>query len=211
MPDQQIKIQGHHLSDPSLERFFQVDDVPLPADELRKKKGITSGVLIRVTVKPGLPLGRFPPTIHLNTNLTEDSEVVLSLSGSVGDVFLVGPGWSSETGVWDIGAADGGKVTQRRLVLLVRGPNAKDMKFKVARVDPGFLKVKLGETTVEDSELSKTELLIEIPDSKALGKNAPASYMGGENGKLGEILLETTRPPLHSLRIRVRFAVPGGK
>ncbi len=76
---------------------------------------------------------------------------------------------------------------------------------------PGFLKVKLGETTVEDSELSKTELLIEIPDSKALGKKAPASYMGGENGKLGEILLETTRPPLHSLRIRVRFAVPGGK
>ncbi len=109
LPDQQIKIQGHHLSDPSLERFFQVDDVPLPADELRKKKGVTSGVLVRVTVKPGLPLGRFPPTILLNTNLTEDSEVDLSLSGSVGDVFLVGPGWSSETGVLDIGAATAAK------------------------------------------------------------------------------------------------------
>ena len=194
-PINRSRFKGTTLSDPSLERFFQVDDVPLAADELRKQKGVTSGVLVRVTVKPGLPLGRFQQTILLSTNLTADPEVDLPLFGSVGEVSLVGPGWSSETGVLDIGAVDGRSVTQRRLIVLARGPNAKEMKFKVASVEPDFLKVKLGKTTVEDTGLlSQTELLIEIPASKTLGKKAPANYLGGENGKLGEILLETTHP-----------------
>ena len=38
------------------------------------------------------------------------------------------------------------------------------MKFKVASVDPDFLKVKLGETVAADTgTLSQTELLIEDP------------------------------------------------
>ncbi len=211
LPNQQIKIQGYHLSDPSLERFFQVDDVPLSADELRKQKGVTSGVLVRVTVKPGLPLGSFQQTIHLSTNLAADSEVEFHVFGTVGEVSLVGPGWSSESGVLDIGAVDGRSVTQRKLVILARGSNAKDTKFKVAHVEPDFLKVKLGKTSVDETgQLSQTELLIEIPDAKTLGKKAPANYLGAENGKLGEILLETIHPPAYSLRIRVRFAVAGG-
>ena len=38
LPNRQIKIQGYKLSDPSLEKFFQVDHVPLSADELRKER-----------------------------------------------------------------------------------------------------------------------------------------------------------------------------
>jgi hypothetical protein len=69
--------------------------------------------------------------------------------------------------------------------------------------------VNLGKTTVADTgALSQTELFIEIPASKTLGKKAPANYLGGEKGKPGEILLETTHPQVQSLRIRVRFAVP---
>ena len=211
LPNQQVKIQGYQLSDPSLDRFFQVDDVPLEADELRKYEGVTSGVLVRVTVKPGLPLGRFQQRIILSTNLTEDSQVDLPLFGSVGKVSLVGAGWNSETGVLDIGAVDGRSGTQRRLLVLVRGPNAKEMKFKVASVEPGFLKVKLGKTVVADTgELSKTELLIEIPAGEILKKKAPANHQGEKNGKRGEILLETIQPPVHSLWIHIRFAEVGG-
>ena len=179
LPNQQIKIQGHQLSDPSLEKFFQVDYVPLSADELRKQKGVTSGVLVRVTVKPGLPLGRFQQRILLSTNLTDDPEVDLPLFGAVGEVSLVGPGWSSETGVLDIGAVDGRSVTQRKLIVLARGPNAKEMKFKVASVEPDFLKVKLGKTTVTDTgKLSQTELLIEIPASKDPRKESAGQLHG---------------------------------
>ncbi|MGA2258699.1 MAG: hypothetical protein ABSG53_28870, partial [Thermoguttaceae bacterium] len=209
LPNRQIEIQGQQMSDPSLEKFFQVESVPLAAEELRKHKGVKSGVLVRVTVKPGLPLGRFQQRILLNTNLTGFSEIDIPLFGAVGEVSIVGPGWSSETSVLDIGAVDSHNGAQRKLIVLARGPNAKDVKFKVASVEPDFLKVKLGETSFADT-LSKTELLIEIPASTILEKKAPENHMGGENGKLGEILLETYYPELHSVRIRVRFAVVGG-
>ncbi len=211
LPDRQIKIQGHQMSDPSLERFFQVDDVPLGADELRRYQGVTSGVLVRVTVKPGLPQGRFQQRILLSTNLAEYSEVDLPLFGTVGEVSLVGPGWSSETGVLDIGPVDDRSITQRKLVVLVQGPHAWEMKFKITSVEPDFLKVTLGKTTVADTgTLSQTELLLEIPAGKTLGKKVAVNYMGGENGKFGEIILETTRPRVYSLRIRVRFVVVHG-
>jgi hypothetical protein len=213
LPKQQIKIQGHKMSDPGLAQYFQVDvdNAPLEESEIPKQKGVTSGVRVRVTIKPGLPLGSFQQTITLNTNLKDDAEVDLPVFGSVGEVSLVGLGWDSSAGLLDIGTVDGRNATQRKLVVLARGPDAKQVKFKVASVEPDFLKVSLGETTVSDSGvLSKTELSIEIPEGKSLGKKAPADYLGGENGKFGEIVLETTHPHVHSLRIRVRFAVTGG-
>ncbi len=210
LPNQQIEVKSYQMSDPSLERFFQIDNVPLSADELRKQKGATSGILVRVTAKPGLPLGRFQQRIVFSTNLTAAAEIDLPLFGSVGEVSLVGPGWSSETGVLDIGTVDGRSITQRKLIVLARGPNAKNMKFNVASVEPDFLQVKLGKTTLLDTGISETELLIELPESKTFGKKVPANYMGGENGKLGEILLETIHPQVYSLRIRVRFRVEGG-
>ena len=129
----------------------------------------------------------------------------------MGEVSLVGPGWSSETGVLDIGPVDDRSITQRKLVVLVQGPHAREMKFKITSVEPDFLKVTLGKTTVADTgTLSQTELLLEIPAGKTLGKKVAVNYMGGENGKFGEILLETTRPRVYSLRIRVRFVVVHG-
>lgn len=210
LPNQQIKIQSYQMSDPSLEKFFQVEYVPLGADGLRKEKGATSGILIRVTAKPGLPLGRFQQRILFKTNLAQYTEFDLPLFGSVGEVSLVGRGWNSETGMLDIGTVDGRSVTQRKLIVLARGPHAKDMKFKIASVEPDFLQAKLGKATVRDTELSETELIIEIPENKILEKKTPANYLGGEHGKLGEILLETIHPQPYSLRIRVRFAVAGG-
>ena len=153
--------------------------MPLAADELRKHKGVTSGVLVRVTVKPGLPLGRFQQRILLSTNLTAAPEVDLPLFGTVGEVSLVGPGWSSETGVLDIGAVDGRSVTQRRLVVLARGPNAKEMKFRVASVEPDFLKVKLGKTTVADTGDAFTNRIVDRNPRKQDPRKESAGQLHG--------------------------------
>ncbi len=196
------------MSDLDLERFFQVEESPLADADLPKETGATSGVLVRVTAKSGLPLGAFQQTITLKTNLADDPEVELPVFGSVGEVSLVGPGWNGGKGLLDIGTVDGRSGTQRRLIVLARGSAGKEIALKVASVEPEFLKVTLGKTTVpEKGLLSQTELLIEIPASKDLDKKAPTNYLGGENGKLGEIVLETTHPRVHTLRIRVRFAV----
>jgi hypothetical protein len=210
VPDQPLKIDGIEFKETSDARFFGVDSVPLGVNDLPKNNGIKSGTLVRVTVKPGLPLGTFQQTIRLKTNHM-DQAVELHLIGSVGEVTLVGHGWSSETGVLEIGTLDGRSATQRLLVVQVRGSNAKNMRFKVARVEPDFLKASVGEPKVDESGLlSQTKLAIEIPEGKALGKKVPANYMGDNHGKLGEILLETTGSQPLSLLIHVRFAISGG-
>ncbi len=118
LPKQKIEIKGHELSDPSLQKFFRVDCSPLGIDELRRKEGATSGVLVRVTVKPGLPLGRFQERILLSTNLEKYSQVELPVFGSVGEITLVGAGWSSETGILDLGSVDPQKGIERELIVL---------------------------------------------------------------------------------------------
>ena len=104
----------------------------------------------------------------------------------------------------DIGAVDGRSVTQRRLIVMARGPNAKDMNFKVASVEPDFLKVTLGKTTVADATLTQTELMIEIPESKTLGNKAPANYLGGE--KENSARSSWKRPVPRSFRCGFAFA-----
>jgi hypothetical protein len=211
LPNQTMKVASLTFSNPSQEGFFSTETRPLRADELKKYNGIATGLLMRVSVKPGLPLGRFQQTIQLTTNL-QDKPLDIHLYGEVGEITMVGHGWSSEESILEIGTLDGKSTTQRQLMILARGPDAKQMKFRVARVEPDFLKVKVGAPKVDESgELSQTQVMIEIPSSKELGKKAPANYMGGDHGRLGEILLETTAPHPHSLPIRVRFAVPDGK
>jgi hypothetical protein len=205
LPESPLKIERFQLSDPTLEKFFGVNISPLEEGDLRKQKPAVSGALVRVTVKPGLPLGPFQQRILLETNLKQASEVDLPLFGTVGEVTLVGPGWSSESGILEIGTLESGKATQRRLIILSRGPDAKEMKFKIASATPDFVKVRLGKTIVgEGGRPSQTELFVEIPEQRS-----PANYMGEDGGKTGEIVLETTNPPIHSLRIRVRFALLG--
>ena len=212
LPSQQIKIQRHQLSDLSLEKFFQVDYLPLSADELRKEKGATSGSLVRVTVKPGLPLGRFQQRILLETNLpaAADKEIELTLFGKVGEVSLVGPGWSSETGVLDIGPVDGRSVTQRRLIILTRGPRAEETGVPRGECRSRSFDSETGQNNRlgQGRSLPRPNSCSKSPTARAWERKPPANYLGEEQGKLGEILLETTHPPVHSLRIRVRFAVP---
>ena len=161
---------------PAYQEFFRVDCSPLGIDELRRKEGATSGVLVRVTVKPGLPLGRFQERILLSTNLEEYSQVELPVFGSVGEISLVGAGWSSETGILDLGSVDPQKGIERELIVLARGKDAKDMTLKVASVEPDFLKAKLGKTTIYDGgQLTKTGLSIEIPAGEFQKKAAAKS------------------------------------
>ncbi len=84
------------------------------------------------------------------------------------------------------------------------------MTLKVASVEPDFLKAKLGKTTIYDGgQLTKTGLSIEIPAGEFQKKAAAKSTVEG-SGKSGEIILETAQPPIHSLRIRIRFSLQGG-
>jgi len=57
--DDHLTIRGETFSDPATADKFDVSVTPLTADQLREEADARSGVLLRITAKPGLPLGRF--------------------------------------------------------------------------------------------------------------------------------------------------------
>lgn len=212
LPNHPLKITGNELMDQGSAKFFTVQTRPLAKDELPQDGRISSGALIKVTVKPGLPPGRFEQRIVLKTNLPSTPEVELSAFGSMGrEVSVAGNGWDDDIGVLTIGAIKAGTPVQRQLFLFARGSDAKNVRYNVVHVEPDFLKVKLGDTTVlEDGKLSKTPLTIEIPR-----QSAPVNYLGDDGtsvgGKTGVIKIDTTSSEVHQVRIGVRFAIEGGK
>ena len=140
----------------------------------------------------------------MRTNLPAVPEVDLPVFGSIGkDVSIVGPGWDDDLGRLNIGPVKLRTAVRRRLLVFARGADAKDVRYNVVHVEPEFLKVQLGDSTLsEGGKLSQTTLTIEIPE-----RNAPASYLGDGQGKPGEILIDTTNPLVHQLRLQVRFAI----
>lgn len=160
--------------------------------------------LAKVTVKPGLPLGRVHQKIRLQTDLAEKEEVELVLTGAVGSVLRVmGARWNDTAGQLQLGKFDEGKGGTADLKVIARGADRDKIKWSVKEVSPAFLKIEIG----EPEELAGGAR-VQYPIKIVIPADAPAaSHFGGAASKLGEVLLNTGHPEQPELRFRVSFAV----
>lgn len=230
--DQPLEILSCELADQETAKSFEVTFQPLTADQLEgeaggeennlgkeenagRKGGLgettrpRSGYLLKVTVKPGLPLGAFRQRIVVRTNLESAPPIEIPIAGTVvGDISIVGRGWDGETGVLTLGVVNSQEGIQRRLLLVVRGPYSKEVRFKLVQTDPDLLHVdqeKLKETKpIGDGTVTQTPLVIQVPKG-----SRRANHLGSKQGPLGEILIQANHPRTPQLRVRVRFAVEG--
>jgi hypothetical protein len=202
--DTPVKVLEHKWSDAATAAYFDVALKPLAPEEVKAEPSAHSGVLISVTVKPGLPQGPLRQKLTLKTNTS--ASPALAIEGNIGsEIAVVGRGWDPDTGVLNLGEVSRSVGMQRRLSLVVRGPLRKDVTFHAAEVTPDVLKVSLGKPgEINQGAVVQIPLLIEIP-----ADSHPANHLGSEQGRLGEILLDTTHPQVPKLRIRVRFAIEG--
>ncbi len=202
-----LEIVDYVLSDRETADLFEIIFEPLTPDQIGEEDGAQSGYLVRVTVKPGLPLGAFEQRILIRTNLESASSVDIPVKGTIGsDISIVGRGWNAETRVLSFGTVSSREGARRTLMLVARGPHRKEVKFKTIRVVPDdVLKVELGRTTpINKGAVTQTPVVIQIPKG-----SRPANHLGSEQGKLGEVIIETKHPQAPTLRILVRFAIEG--
>jgi hypothetical protein len=201
-----LEVTAHEFSNPDNAESFVVSFEPLSAEQIAEEQDATSGQLVVVTVKPGLPQGPFQQKILLTTNCEEAPTVEVPVRGMIGsEISIVGRGWDAKRGCLRWETIRGREGAQRKLFIRVSGPHRKEVSFKPIKIFPDLLKVKLGETTlVEDGKFALTALTIEVPKG-----SPPAHYLDPDEEKNGEILLETTHPKARELRILVAFAVEG--
>ncbi len=204
--DEPLKILGHTWSNAATAQYFDVDLQPLSEEELKAEPSARSGMLVKVTVKPGLPPGPIRQTISLQTNSAALPVAALPIQGAIGsEIAVVGRGWDPDAGVLTLGKVSSRVGVERGLMLVVRGRLRKEVAFKPMRVEPNALQVRLG----RPSEMNNGAV-VQIPLIIGVARGSPpANHLGSEQGQLGEIILETTHPQVPKLQILVRFAIEG--
>lgn len=200
-----------HLAGFELERQdsasnFEITSKPIPVNELDDPKA-KSGVLVTVTVKPGLPLGPVRQTIRLDlamAGIAETSKIEIPVEGIVdADISIAGQGWNPDLNVLKIGPIKSSQGFVRDLFLLVRGEHRRDLTVEAGRVSPDWLKLSIGEPVeLNKGAVIKIPLRIEIPPGSPV-----SNHSGTVLGKYGEVVLETTHPDVKQIRMLLNFAI----
>lgn len=202
--DEPLEITGCEFSNPQNAKYFDVAWEPLTVEQLRKEGEARGGYLVRIAVKPALPAGSFQQTIVFKTNSNAIPTVKLPVQGLVvSDVSIVGRGWNAQAGVLSMGTVKSSEGTKWPLVIVIRGPHAKDVDLKPTRVVPDSLRVELGSTRhIAEKAISLTRMTIRIPPGRP-----PATHLGAEQGEPGQVTLQTSHPDVPELNIQAHFAI----
>ena len=133
---------GRRVDRPSLRR-----DATAAFRERTKGRAVQrSGMLVTVAVKPGLLQGPIQQELRLKINLAAMPEIGLPIQGiiSSNQITLAGHGCEPDTSILTLGRIPRREGLQRRLTLLVPGPSARQVEFKLDHVEPGELRVTVG-------------------------------------------------------------------
>lgn len=205
--DKPLEINGWKISEPLIARYFDVTWTPLTPPDLEDATKPTSGVQAAITVKPGLPQGAFLQTITLDTNQEAAPRVELLIHGIItSDIGIVGRGWDPGKGLLTLGSIRASAGVEHRLLLVVRGPHRKDVRFTVEQATPDGLEAEVGEPKpIGDGAVLQAPLLIRIPKGART-----VNCMGAGQGDFGRIRLKTNHPTAPEIVVLVRYLVEGG-
>lgn len=199
-----LEIVGRKPAAATVGDYFNVHWHPLSAREIEEEGEARGGYLVRIEIGPGLPIGAFEEEIVLETTSKSVPRIRIPVQGTVvSDMSIVGRGWNAQTGVLSMGTVKCGEGADWPLLIVVRGPHAREVRFKPVRSVPDGLVVEMESSQyVADTGLGLTRLRIRIPPG-----SEPSTHLGDDRGELGEITIQTDPPVLPDVNIRVRFAV----
>ena len=197
-----LEVVGHSLADASAAEYFDISTAALAKDQLEPE--VESGVEVTVTAKPGLPVGALNQTLKLKTNLDEEPEIEIPISGEVvGAVTVSHKDWDREYSFLNIGQVKQSEGAKRTLRLVVRGTDLSGLELQPAEIDdPEALKVTYGKPVeLKAGAVVLVPVTIEIPPGCPL-----VSHMGGKD-KLAQIVIPTNKSALGRVKLSVKFAV----
>lgn len=195
-----FRLLGYEVEDADAAEYFDVDfQQQSPADD-----DIKSQWSAKVTVKPGLPLGRIHQKILLNTNYPSKPQLEIKITGAVqGNLKVLGDRWNENNQALSLGALDRQAGGSGQLKVFVRGPHREAVRLSVKQRVPEFLEVQIGEPIPLAGGAR-----LQIPVTVTVPPGAPtSSYLGDPASGYGEVTFETEHPDEPELKVRVSFAV----
>ncbi len=196
-----LQVVGHSFGEPATAEYFDVEVVPVPKDAL--PEGVKSALEVNVKIKAGLPVGSILQTLTLKTNIENEPETTLPISGEVvGAVNVYGKGWERDMKYLNIGNIKQSQGDKRSVNLMMRGDDLSGLKLDPPEVDESVLKVTYGDVVeMKKGTAVRVPVMIEIPPGSPL-----VNHMGG-TAKLAEVIIPTNKPALGRVKLSVKFAV----
>jgi hypothetical protein len=201
--EQEFSVVRYEILDPALAPYFDVTSQPATLEEA-KATSAKSACRVLVTVKPGLPLGRFQTTLRLTTDLKQSPTVEVPMSGQiVGDIVVTGPGWNAALQVLHLFRVRRGEGLRKTIHLQVRNSPAEGIEVHVVNTDPPSLNVTVEPArSLSGGSVLLVPLVLEIPkDARPIDRSGPTPDLQGH------ILLETNHPTVKQMRINVSVEI----
>jgi Protein of unknown function (DUF1573) len=197
-----LEVGDPTLSNPDTRKFFDVQVEPVDRASLPNPKA-KQGVRIRVTAKPGLPIGHFDQYLSISTNIPDANQLEIPIFGRVvGNITVHGHLWSEDRGALMLGNVKSDEGTTDTLNLVIRGSGADAVQMEVAAIDPPELVAKLGEPKRLKATLVHVPLTIEIPPG-----TPPMVRLDTDQSDGGRITLKTSHADAPEMVLRVQFTV----
>ncbi len=185
---------------------FAVAFEPLPKEEVEKEKGASCGLLAKLTLKPGLPLGPINQTIQVRTMVDKEVTVHLPIHGQVeSDIIIAStPVFEPRNNLVRLGALKQNQTAKAVLQLFVKGRHRYETRFSVGKIDPeGYLQVNISPPQeLSNGKALRYQVTIEVDTTLP-----PINRLGSDLAKHGRIVLETTHPQTKQIPIDVKFSV----
>jgi hypothetical protein len=203
----ELKVLNYEFLETATADKFEFRSEPMSAKAVAEEKDAQSGVVLYITVKPGLPLGSFRQKIKINLNLN-NSSVELPIEGTtVSDVLVAGSNWDDEHSLLTLGTVSQREGAKAELFILAHGSHRNQLHPTVKEIIPDVLKdvlkVHFDQPSAGPNESSiRLPFTVEIPPG-----TPPMLHLGGQEGKIGEILIDSGDPDAKTIKVRVRFAV----
>jgi hypothetical protein len=130
--------------------------------------------------------------------------VQIPIKGTVaGDILVFGPSVSTNARTVTLGVIPHGSGAKRIATVSIKGPHRHETALSVKDVVPADLQVQVAAPDDSKPNARLYNITIEVP------KDAPPANWGGggEGGRAGRIVLETTHPTIKQVELTVFYVV----
>ena len=177
-------------------------DPMLITDGSIQQHGAKRGYLIKVSLKPGIPIGPFRATLDVETNARDGESIEILVEGNRTGPFKLlarnGAIWTSRTRTLSLGRFK--SVTGRKVScdVYISGTDQLDFEFSDLEVSPKFMQVSLErDLKFKGQGRQRFQLLVDIP------AGSPPSVHSASSPAV--IRAKTNHPDLPELVLHVQF------
>ncbi len=200
----ELKIE-HSLMDSVTAAYFDVSTAPMSDEQVAHEEGAKTGKIVKLTIKPGLPLGELRQNLRLRLDLPGKPLVEVPIAGRVtGDISIVGPQlWDADNNILTIGKVNSIEgYRSHGLYLLIKGTAADKLALTPGRISPEFLQLEFAPIQRVSSSVAKVPFTVAVPAG-----TPPANHSGSILGKMGQIEIVAGESDGQRIKFFVQFEV----